>query len=170
MGAARRRLVRSDQICLNANLTRQFEFVQHTWLNNPNFNGLYDDADPLVGARRPDGTTFTQPARPVRRRFLGVPEFVTVRAGGDFFLTSQPSPPRSSTRCPASYGRTTGRVPRNAPVTPRPMGWSAASSPSAMTCRRHCDTGCSGSPPATRRGYGSPDPAHCPHPVSYTHL
>ena len=73
-------------ICLNANLTRQFEFVQHTWLNNPNFNGLYDDADPLVGARRPDGTTFTQPARPVRRRFLGVPEFVTVRAGGYFFL------------------------------------------------------------------------------------
>ena len=73
-------------ICLNANLTRQFEFVQHTWLSNPNFNGLYDDADPLVGARRPDGTTFTQPARPVRRRFLGVPEFVTVRAGGYFFL------------------------------------------------------------------------------------
>jgi hypothetical protein len=71
-------------ICLNASLTRQFEFVQHTWLNNPNFNGLYDDADPLVGARRPDGTTFTQPARPVRRRFLGVPEFVTAPCdGGD---------------------------------------------------------------------------------------
>ena len=37
-------------ICLNANIARQFEFVQHTWLNNPKFAGLYDDADPLVGA------------------------------------------------------------------------------------------------------------------------
>ena len=37
-------------ICLAANLSRQFEFVQHTWLNNPTFNGLYDDTDPLTGS------------------------------------------------------------------------------------------------------------------------
>lgn len=73
-------------MCLNANLSRQFEFVQHTWLNNSNFNGLHDDADPLVGARRAGGTTFTEPADPVRRRHLGLPEFVTVRGGGYFFL------------------------------------------------------------------------------------
>ena len=74
-------------ICLNGNLKRQFEFIQHTWLNNPNFNGLHDDADPLVGVRRPDGTTiFTEPAQPIRRRYVGLPEFVTVRGAGYFFL------------------------------------------------------------------------------------
>ena len=34
-------------ICLNANIARQFEFVNHTWLNNPKFGELYDDADPF---------------------------------------------------------------------------------------------------------------------------
>src|SRR5262249_22623664 len=53
-------------ICLVASLIRQFEFVQHTWLNNPTFHGLYDDTDPLIGSRDPRGATFTVPARPVR--------------------------------------------------------------------------------------------------------
>ena len=38
-------------LCLAANLSRQFEFVQHTWLNNATFDGLYDDTDPLTGSR-----------------------------------------------------------------------------------------------------------------------
>ena len=38
-------------ICLNANIAWQFEFVQHTWLNNPKFAGLYDDTDPLVATQ-----------------------------------------------------------------------------------------------------------------------
>ena len=50
-------------ICLNGNIARQFEFVQHTWLNNPKFAGLYDDADPLVGPSAPYGGTFTIPTR-----------------------------------------------------------------------------------------------------------
>jgi deferrochelatase/peroxidase EfeB len=73
-------------ICLAANLARQFEFVQHTWLNDPTFNGLYDDSDPLVGARQPRGQTFTVPARPVRRRYRGLPQFVRTRGGAYFFL------------------------------------------------------------------------------------
>jgi deferrochelatase/peroxidase EfeB len=73
-------------LCLVANLSRQFEFLQHTWLNNPNFHGLHDDADPLVGPRHPHGATFTAPARPVRRRLRSLPEFVFVRGGGYFFL------------------------------------------------------------------------------------
>ena len=36
-------------VCLNANLGRQYEFVQHSWINDPAFNGLYDSTDPLVG-------------------------------------------------------------------------------------------------------------------------
>jgi len=73
-------------ICLNANIARQFEFVQHTWVNNPKFDGLYDDVDPLIGRRGPDGATFTIPGTPFRERVTGLPSFVTVRGGGYFFL------------------------------------------------------------------------------------
>lgn len=73
-------------ICLNASIARQFEFVQSTWLNNPKFGGLYEDSDPLVSGHRRAGGTFTIPERPVRRRVTGLPQFVTVRGGGYFFL------------------------------------------------------------------------------------
>jgi len=73
-------------ICLAASLIRQFEFVQHTWLNNPTFHGLYDDTDPLIGSRDPRGATFTVPALPVRRRYRDLPQFVRTRGGAYFFL------------------------------------------------------------------------------------
>jgi Dyp-type peroxidase family len=73
-------------LCLAASLSRQFEFVQHTWLNNPTFGGLYDDTDPLTGTRQPAGATFTVPQRPVRRRYRGLPQFVRTRGGAYFFL------------------------------------------------------------------------------------
>ena len=77
-------------ICLGANLSRQFEFVQQSWANNPKFNGLYDDPDPLTGDRDPREKgklgTFTEQARPVRRRTTGMPSFVGMRGGGYFFL------------------------------------------------------------------------------------
>ena len=73
-------------LCLAANLSRQFEFVQHTWLNNPTFGGLYDDTDPLTGSRQPAGATFTIPQRPVRHRYRGLPQFVRTRGGAYFFL------------------------------------------------------------------------------------
>jgi Dyp-type peroxidase family len=73
-------------ICLNADIERQFEFVQHTWLDNPFFAGLYGEVDPLIGSRPPAGGTFTQPADPIRRKISGMPSFVTVKGGGYFFL------------------------------------------------------------------------------------
>ncbi len=77
-------------ICINANIGRQFEFVQHTWINNPKFSGLYEETDPLVGDRCPWqlGKTdiFTEPAIPIRTRTKGLPQFVTVRGGAYFFL------------------------------------------------------------------------------------
>jgi Dyp-type peroxidase family len=73
-------------ICLNANLARQYEFVQHTWVNNPVFNGLDDETDPLAGQRRSKASYFTTPARPVRRRYAELPQFVHVRGGAYFFL------------------------------------------------------------------------------------
>jgi Dyp-type peroxidase family len=73
-------------ICLNADIGRQFEFVSHTWMNNPNFAGLYDDPDPLTGPSRNSGCSFTVQATPFRHRYAGLPRFVTVRGGGYFFL------------------------------------------------------------------------------------
>ena len=52
----------------------------------PTFNGLYDDADPLTGRHHPAGATFTVPARPVRHRYRGLPQFVRTRGGAYFFL------------------------------------------------------------------------------------
>ncbi len=72
--------------CLVGSLSRQFEFVQNIWLNGATFNGLYDETDPLAGSRHPSGATFTEPARPVRRRYRDLPQFVRTRGGAYFFL------------------------------------------------------------------------------------
>jgi Dyp-type peroxidase family len=70
-------------ICLCASIERQYEFVQRTWVNSTKFDGLYDDADPLVSG----GTrTFTVQAEPVRKRYLELPPFIRTRGGGYFFL------------------------------------------------------------------------------------
>lgn len=74
-------------LCLNANLSRQFEFVQHTWLNNPAFAGLQDSPDPIAGYHPPgESGVFAVPADPVRHRLLDLPDFVRVRGGDYFFL------------------------------------------------------------------------------------
>jgi Dyp-type peroxidase family len=73
-------------ICLNANIARQFEFVQHTWANNPKFAGLYDDADPLSGPSQPFGGTFTAQSNGLRTRLTRVPRFISVKGGAYFFL------------------------------------------------------------------------------------
>lgn len=76
-------------IGLNANIERQFEFIQHAWMNTPFFGTLYDEVDPLIGdASRTQSqrNAMTIPEHPTRRRLQGIPQFVTVRAGGYFFL------------------------------------------------------------------------------------
>ena len=75
-------------VCLGANLSRQFEFVQHSWIGNPRFAGLADSPDPLLSADPAGERTFSVPGDPVRRRYTGLPTFVTVRGGGYFFLPS----------------------------------------------------------------------------------
>lgn len=74
-------------LCLNANIKRQFEFVQQTWTNNAKFHGQYNDKDPILGDNNRKGD-FTIPRDPVRRRLTHVPRFVTVKGGGYFFLPS----------------------------------------------------------------------------------
>ncbi len=71
-------------LALNANLRRQFEFIQQTWVNTPTFGGLYTDRDPLLGDD--PLATVTIPGCPVRTRLIGLPRFVTMRGGGYFFL------------------------------------------------------------------------------------
>ncbi|HXI71396.1 MAG TPA: peroxidase [Verrucomicrobiae bacterium] len=77
--------------CINADLKRQFEFLQQTWINNPKFNGLYNDPDPLVGDNidagdKPRTCNLTIPRQPVRTRIKELPRFVTVKGGCYFFL------------------------------------------------------------------------------------
>ena len=75
-------------MCLNADIERQFEFVQKTWLLNPNIHGLQDETDPLLGRDKPgrgDKRHFTvaTPSGPVR---LPLDNFVRVVGGAYFFL------------------------------------------------------------------------------------
>ena len=78
-------------ICLNANISRQFEFIQVSWLANAKFNAL-DEDDPLLGVR-----ARTRGGAPVDRftrrddngipcRLHGLPQFVRVRGGAYFFM------------------------------------------------------------------------------------
>ena len=77
--------------CLNADIERQFEFVQHHWLNSPLFAAA-GEVDPLVGAAFDESTRrFTMPADPVRVRASGLEAFVTTRGGAYFFLPSIPA-------------------------------------------------------------------------------
>jgi len=73
-------------LCLAANIGRQFEFIQHSWVNNPKFDGLYDEPDPLVGYHPPGASNFSVLMNPVRLRLTNLPQFVTTRGGAYFFL------------------------------------------------------------------------------------
>jgi len=79
-------------ICLVANISRQFEFVQNAWMMNSKFAGLQQERDPLLAHRQPlhngDLTDyFNRPDPPGPLRQTGhLPQFITVRGGGYFFL------------------------------------------------------------------------------------
>lgn len=81
-------------ICLNANILRQFEFVQNAWIMGTKFNGLSGESDPLLGNREPlpgcpATDAFSIPREnTLPRRITGIPQFVTVRGGAYFFLPS----------------------------------------------------------------------------------
>jgi len=94
-------------LCFNANIARQFEFVQHTWNNNIKFAGLYNDPDPVLGIHNPppkdDPNTFTNPVKmpnntqpqgfdftiqadPMRRKINGLSRKVHMVGGAYFFM------------------------------------------------------------------------------------
>jgi deferrochelatase/peroxidase EfeB len=71
-------------VCLNANISRQFEFVQNAWIMNGKFNALPDESDPLLGA--PNGHFSMPQEGKCPAHIIGLPRFVTVRGGAYFFL------------------------------------------------------------------------------------
>lgn len=77
-------------ICFNANIKRQFEFIQHAWSNNSKFDGLYNDVDPLTGFPYLEDKyvpgEFSIQDCPVRKRVQNIPQFVEVRGGAYFFM------------------------------------------------------------------------------------
>lgn len=75
-------------MCVNADIESQFEFVQQSWLLGSSFHGLKRETDAMTG-RQP--MTIPTPNGPLTLRCL--PDFVTVRGGGYFFL-----PARSAVR------------------------------------------------------------------------
>lgn len=79
-------------VAVNANIERQFEFVQNAWMARTKFDGLTEESDPLLGNREPvEGCPFTNAFTIPRNgqmgsRVLSMPRFITVRGGAYFFL------------------------------------------------------------------------------------
>jgi deferrochelatase/peroxidase EfeB len=81
-------------LCLNANILRQFEFLQHAWMTSTKFSGLTGESDPLLGNRVgipgcPITSDFNIPKDSgLRDRVSDLRQFVKVRGGAYFFLPS----------------------------------------------------------------------------------
>ncbi len=78
-------------ICFNADISRQFEFVQNAWVNNPKFANFYDERDPVIGNHnnpydKKKLGTFSLPQNGLRKRYNNIPEFVTTTGGAYFFM------------------------------------------------------------------------------------
>jgi len=80
--------------CLGVSISRQFEFVQQTWLNDPKFARRWNEPDPVTGsqgnidaaAQTAAGAEYIIPQPTTRLRLQNVPQFVTARAGVYLFL------------------------------------------------------------------------------------
>ncbi|CAM2173840.1 Multifunctional dye peroxidase DyP2 [Paraburkholderia sacchari] len=81
-------------ICLGANISRQFEFIQGAWITGAKFNGLAAERDPLVGDRQPlsNGSETDRFSLPQTEgaacQITGLPQFVSVVGGAYFFMPS----------------------------------------------------------------------------------
>jgi Dyp-type peroxidase family len=73
-------------LLVNADIARQFEFVQNVWVNDGGFAGLGIDKDPIIGGNDGSGAFTIPRVPPPRRRLLGLPAFVSTRGGEYFFL------------------------------------------------------------------------------------
>ncbi|CCV06920.1 Cytochrome P450-like protein [Mesorhizobium metallidurans STM 2683] len=77
-------------MCLNADIERQYEFMQQTWVSSTSFQGLVAEKDPTIGSRD-GGGRFTIPSWEGVTVLKGIPQFVTTRGGGYFFMPGKSS-------------------------------------------------------------------------------
>jgi Dyp-type peroxidase family len=75
---------------LVADIERQFEFVQHHWLNGQSFAGL-GEVDPITGTQAQASGRATLQACPVSERHGGLVDFTETRGGAYLFLPSLPA-------------------------------------------------------------------------------
>ena len=77
-------------VCFNANIGRQFEFIQQAWANSPKFDNLCNDVDPIIGFQQHKGKyvagDFTAQDCPVRKKIHEVPQFTFIKGGAYFFM------------------------------------------------------------------------------------
>jgi deferrochelatase/peroxidase EfeB len=75
-------------MCLNADIERQFEFLQQIWILNASMQALENETDPLLGHGASSGVlTIPTPKGPLRVK--GLKDFVTVLGSGYFFMPGQ---------------------------------------------------------------------------------
>ena len=76
-------------MCLNADIERQFEFIQQTWLRAPSFHGLHNEVDPMavcVDSVAQERNILTVPTPHGPLQLKGLAEFVRVIGSGYFFM------------------------------------------------------------------------------------
>lgn len=71
-------------IAVNADIDRQFEFIQQRWVVNPKFADLAGENDPILGGSGRSSFTMQGPA--VGMPVDGIPRFTELVGGGYFFL------------------------------------------------------------------------------------
>ncbi|KIZ33268.1 MULTISPECIES: cytochrome P450 [Rhodopseudomonas] len=79
-------------VAVCADVERQFELVQQSWVSSPSFHGLSDEPDPIIASASGDPKekrvfTIPTPAGPLTLHDMQ--SYVTVRGGGYFFLPSR---------------------------------------------------------------------------------
>ena len=101
-------------MCLNADIERQFEFVQQTWMSDRIFHGLEDERDPIVSSRVESDAhgndavrsgSFTIPTTFGQIKLDDLPTIITVLNGGYFFM-----PSRSALRFLSKTSRKIGKI------------------------------------------------------------
>ncbi|MBB1091405.1 cytochrome P450 [Rhodopseudomonas palustris] len=79
-------------VAVCADVERQFELVQQSWVSSPSFHGLSDEPDPIISATPDDPAeqrVFTIPTAAGPLTLHGIQSYVTVKGGGYFFMPSR---------------------------------------------------------------------------------
>ncbi|WP_192245108.1 cytochrome P450 [Mesorhizobium silamurunense] len=76
-------------MCLNADIERQYEFIQQTWVSSTSFQGLVAEKDPMIGTQGGNRGRFSIPSWEKVTMLSDMPQFVTTKGGGYFFMPSR---------------------------------------------------------------------------------